>query len=111
MFAVACYFVFCLKTINYINGMRFLALMKAKITSFRGSHRRKYNNHMILQVEGVDSKEKASELVGKEVSWKSPAGKEIKGKVSGAHGSKGAVRAIFETGMPGQSLNTIVEVK
>jgi len=29
----------------------------------------------------------------------------IKGKISGVHGSNGVVRAIFETGLPGQAIN------
>ena len=51
------------------------------------------------------------EFVGKEVVWKSPAGKEIKGKVSGVHGNKGVVRVIFEKGLPGQAIATEVEIK
>jgi large subunit ribosomal protein L35Ae len=43
--------------------------------------------------------------------WKSPKGKEINGKVASAHGNKGAVRVIFEKGLPGQSLGNNVEVK
>ncbi len=65
---------------------------------------------MIVVVKGVDGKEKASELVGKAVSWKSPAGKEIKGKVRSAHGNKGAVRVLFETGMPGQAIGDKVVI-
>jgi large subunit ribosomal protein L35Ae len=65
---------------------------------------------MIVKISGVDSKEKASALVGKKASWKSPAGKEIKGTITGAHGGKGAVRASFETGMPGQSVGTKVAI-
>ena len=68
-------------------------------------------NHMVIHAEGVESREKAKVLVGKEVTWKSPAGKEIKGKVSSAHGNKGNIRVIFETGMPGQSLANKVEIK
>ena len=52
-----------------------------------------------------------SKLVGKEVQWKSPAGKIIKGKISDAHGNKGLVRAIFESGLPGQAITTEIEVK
>ena len=66
---------------------------------------------MIVYLSGTDKREKAAELIGKEVVWKSPAGKEIKGKVASAHGNKGAVRVIFETGMPGQSLGNKVEIK
>ena len=82
--------------------------MEATIANFRKSVHGQKNNHMVLYLKGVDSKDKAKALIGKSVSWKSPAGKEIKGKVSQIHGNKGAVRAIFEIGMPGQSVGTKV---
>ena len=85
--------------------------MEAVIVNFRGSRRVKKGNHMIVQVNGVDSKEKASKLVGKKVVWKTSAGKAISGKVASIHGSNGALRVIFETGMPGQSLGTKVAVE
>ncbi len=85
--------------------------MKGVIINFRSSRHRQKHNHMVIEVEGVDSKEKAAELVDKKVIWKSPANKELVGKVSGAHGNKGAVRAIFETGMPGQSVGQVVEIQ
>ncbi len=66
---------------------------------------------MIVYLSDISNREKASGLVGKEVVWKSPAGKEINGKVASAHGNKGAVRVIFEKGLPGQSLSTKVEIK
>lgn len=67
---------------------------------------------MIIGVEGVDSREKAEKLVGKIVSWFSPGKekKEIKGEIRSAHGNSGAVRAIFETGMPGQSVGQKVKI-
>ena len=85
--------------------------MEAVIVNFRSSRTRQKDNHMILQAAEVDSKEKAEKLVGKKVVWKSPAGKELTGKIASAHGSKGAVRAIFDTGMPGQSLGTNVSIE
>ena len=88
----------------------FLGNMKGTIINFRGGRHTQYKNHMVIVVEGVDSKEKANELVGKQVVWKSPAGKELKGEVKAAHGTKGAIRAIFETGMPGQSVGNSVSV-
>ena len=65
---------------------------------------------MIVQVEGYSDKEKAKELVGKAVKWTSPAGKELKGKVAAVHGNSGAIRVIFETGMPGQAVGTKVTI-
>ena len=66
---------------------------------------------MILKVSGVASREDANKLVGKTVVWRSPAGKEIKGEVRSAHGNSGAIRVLFETGMPGQAIGSKVELK
>ena len=85
--------------------------MKGVIVNFRSSRHTQKGNHMIILVEGVESREKADALVGKQVVWTSPAKKEIKGKVASAHGSKGVVRAIFETGMPGQAVGTEVKIE
>ena len=81
----------------------------AVIVNFRGGRHTQKNNQMVVSV--ADDKEKAKALVGKHVIWKSPAGKELKGKITQLHGSKGAVRVLFETGMPGQSVGTEVEIK
>lgn len=87
--------------------------MKARITNFRGSRRIKSGNQMIIEIEGVDSKAKAEKIIGKTISWTAPGKKKttIKGKISAAHGNKGCVRAIFEKGMPGQSLGTEVKIE
>ena len=67
---------------------------------------------MILKPAGVDSKEEASKLAGKKVIWTSLSGKKLEGKISAAHGGKGAVRAIFaDKGLPGQALGKVVEVE
>jgi large subunit ribosomal protein L35Ae len=87
--------------------------MKGIIVNFRGSMRIKRGNQMIVQPEGVDTKDKAKALVGKTVSWTSPGKqkKVIKGKISAIHGGKGCVRVLFETGMPGQSLGQEVKIE
>ena len=87
--------------------------MNGVIVNFRGSKRRKTGNQMVIEVEGVDNKDKAKKLVGKKVSWLAPGKKNttIKGKVSSAHGNKGAGRALFERGLPGQSLGTKVLIE
>lgn len=85
--------------------------MEGQITSFRRGMRTISHNQMIVKVSGIDSKEKATALVGKAASWKSPAGKEIRGTITNVHGGKGCVRASFETGMPGQSVGTKVAIQ
>lgn len=84
--------------------------MEAQITSFRRGRKTQYNNQMIIQAKGIDNKEKAAALVGKKVVWTSPAKKEIKGEVRSTHGGKGAVRVLFEKGMPGQSVGDKVSI-
>ena len=85
--------------------------MEGKIIQFRRGRHRIHEKHFLIEVADLKSREDASKLVGKEVEWKSPSGKIIKGKVSGAHGNKGVVRAIFEKGLPGQAVTTNVEIK
>jgi len=87
--------------------------MEGIVAHFRGSRRRKSGNQMIVHLSDVDSREKAESMVGKKVTWTSPGKekKQISGKVSAAHGNSGAVRVIFERGMPGQSLGEQVKVE
>jgi large subunit ribosomal protein L35Ae len=85
--------------------------MEGIIVNFRGGLHTQYNDQMIVQAEGVDSKEKATKLVSKAVIWTSPAGKDIKGEIRSAHGNKGCLRVLFEKGMPGQAIGSKVKIE
>jgi len=85
--------------------------MQGTIVNFRRGRRTQKTTHIIIHINDFDKREKASKLAGKNVVWKSPAGKEIKGIVASAHGNKGAIRAIFEKGLPGQSIGGKVDIK
>lgn len=84
--------------------------MNGIIVNFRQGRHTRFDNHMIVKPEGCSSKEDAEKLVGKKVVFNTGK-KDMAGKVSGAHGNKGAVRVIFETGMPGQSLGQVVKIE
>lgn len=84
--------------------------MKGIVVQFRRGRKVVHERHFLLDL-GLNSREEAKKLAGKEVEWKSSAGKVIKGKISDAHGNKGLVRAIFERGLPGQAVTTEIEVK
>ena len=84
--------------------------MEGVIAHFRRGRRTQTNNQMIIYIDGIDSREKAGKITGKMVTFKTEGGKEINGKVAAAHGNKGAVRVIFERGMPGQSLGEMVNL-
>jgi large subunit ribosomal protein L35Ae len=85
--------------------------MKAKVIQFRRGRHTYKPRHFLLEIEGTKNRKDAEKFIGKNVEWKSPAGKIIQGKIAGAHGNNGIVRAIFEKGLPGQAVTTEVEIK
>ena len=85
--------------------------MEALLHNFRGGKHTKYNNQMIALVDSIKSRNDATKLEGKKVSWKTSSGKIINGYISRPHGNKGALRIVFEKGMPGQSINTKINIE
>lgn len=85
--------------------------MTGKVIQFRRGRHVIHERHFLIEIDEVSNREEAGKFAGKEVVWKSPAGKIIKGKISGAHGNKGIIKAIFEKGLPGQAITTLVEIK
>jgi len=84
--------------------------MEGIVVSFRRGKKTYTPKHFLIQPLGCDSKEKAVKLVGKKVTWTTPSGKVLAGKIAAAHGRKGVVRAIFEIGLPGQAIATAVNI-
>jgi large subunit ribosomal protein L35Ae len=81
------------------------------VMNFRRGKQTYKPRHFLIQVDGIGSRKEAALLVGRNVTWKSSAGKIIKGKIAAAHGGNGVVRAIFERGLPGQALTQRVEIE
>ena len=84
--------------------------MKARVIQFRRGRKTVTEKHFILDV-GTKNRKDAGKFIGKSVEWKSSSGKLFRGKISSPHGNRGLVRAIFEKGLPGQSIGTYTEVK
>ena len=85
--------------------------MEGLLTNFRRSAHHQTTHHLLIHVDGYDTRVKSEKLLGKKVTWKSPAGKEIKGEIKAVHGNKGIVRAIFEKSLPGQAIAQKVKVE
>ncbi len=85
--------------------------MEGIIVNYRRGRKTQTTNQMVITIPGVD-KEAALKLVGKKVVYtcEGKSKKTISGTVSAAHGNKGAVRAHFETGMPGQAIGQKVVI-
>lgn len=90
--------------------------MDATILSFRRGRHTQRTNQFLLEIEGVDSRAKASKFIGKKVVWKSRTRskdkkpKEILGKITSCHGNNGVLRARFSRGLPGEAVTTKVEI-
>ena len=85
--------------------------MEGLINNFRQGRHTQKCHHIIITIDKVEKREQAAKLVGKKVVFKTQTGKEIKGEIRSAHGNSGAVRAIFERGLPGQSVGQKVKVE
>jgi len=81
--------------------------MKGIIVNYKGGKHTQVTNQMIITVESVSTKEEAAKLVGKTIVYNTGK-KDIKGEVRSAHGNSGALRVLFETGMPGQAIGKSV---
>lgn len=80
------------------------------IKNFRLGSGTQKSGHYVITVEGYDKK-KASALIGRGVAWKTDSGRFIHGKINGVHGDKGALKAQFSRGLPGQAIGTEVLIK
>lgn len=83
--------------------------MKGRILGYRGGKRTQFKRQMIVELK-IGDKE-TQEFLGKEVVWKNPKGKEIRGEVTKEHGNKRKVIVNFEKGLPGQAINDEVQVE
>ncbi|MFO8017492.1 MAG: 50S ribosomal protein L35ae [Promethearchaeia archaeon] len=85
--------------------------MKGIISNYRQGRHTIHPKQCILVFPEIETRNEANKLIGRTVVWVSETGKELKGKISRAHGNSGAVRAHFkEGGVPGQALGTRVKI-
>ncbi|MFH1588898.1 MAG: 50S ribosomal protein L35ae [Candidatus Diapherotrites archaeon] len=84
--------------------------MKAMIINYRRGVNTQNTYQMVLEPQGVKDRKEASALIGKTCIYKTISGKEMRGKVSGLHGTKIAVKARFEKPLPGESIGKTLEI-
>jgi len=85
-------------------------MMHGILKNYRRGRNTQHPTQYIVEVDGIETRAKASTLNGKKVTWKSVAEKAITGKIMAAHGNSGAVRVKFDKGLPGQAIGTRVSV-
>jgi len=77
--------------------------MEGTILNFRLSRHNKNQNQVIVEVDGIVSREDAKKLIGKKVILELNGKKKI-GKVVRPHGNKGRVLVRFRSGLSGYVL-------
>ncbi|MFX1367058.1 MAG: 50S ribosomal protein L35ae [Promethearchaeota archaeon] len=82
--------------------------LKGVVTSYRRGKHLQHPNQVLLLFDEIKTRAGAASLVGRKVRWTSSEGREFLGKVLGAHGNGGVVRAKFRTNLPGQAIGTPV---
>jgi large subunit ribosomal protein L35Ae len=75
--------------------------MEGIIVNYRRGKRTVHPHQIILE---FPEEKNPGSLIGRKVFWKSSSGKQLHGKIVALHGKKGAVRARFSAGLPGQAL-------
>ncbi len=75
------------------------------------NYRVKYTKEVVVLIPEVKSRREAVKLIGKKVVWIDEKGKEWEGKITGAHGNGGAVRAKFPVPLPPKALGKVVKIE
>lgn len=84
--------------------------MEGLISNFCRNRHTTSPNQMVVLVKDLTTREAAAKLVGKKVIYNTGK-KDITGEIRSAHGNKGALRVLFETGMPGQAIAQKVTIQ
>ena len=83
--------------------------MNGIIVNYKIGKHTQTTNQMIIKISDIKTREAAAKLVGKKVVYNTGS-KDITGEVRSAHGNSGALRVLFETGMPGQAIGKKVAI-
>ncbi len=79
--------------------------MEARIVGFRGSDRHPDNRHCIVET----SDKNPASLIGQRVSWRTPSGMPISGKIIATH-ARDKLIARFSHGLPGIALGSVLTI-
>ncbi len=74
------------------------------------NYRIKYTKEVVILIPEIKSRREAVKLIGKKVVWIDEKGKEWEGKIVGAHGNNGAIRAKFTVPLPPKALGKVVKI-
>jgi large subunit ribosomal protein L35Ae len=88
-----------------------MALKKAVFTGYRGGLRTQRNKQILVKIDRIDTRDKATKYIGRKVVWRNQKGNTLIGKITGVHGRNGVLKARFKKGLPGQAMGAELEVR
>lgn len=88
-------------------------MVKVIFVNYLGGRHTRQNKQILVKIDQIDDEKNAAKYIGRKVTWKSPSGNILTGKITGILGGNGVLKAIFRKGLPGQAIGkelTIVEL-
>ncbi len=76
-------------------------MVKAIFLGYSGGRHTRRNKQILVKIENFDNKG-AAQYIGKKVTWKSPSGNILTGKIVNIRGGNGVLKVMFRKGLPGQ---------
>ncbi len=80
------------------------------VLGYRRGSNTQYENQVLLKIDGVSDRSKASQLIGWKVLFVDNKGNRFYGKIVGVHGGKGVVIGVFKPNLPGQAIGKNIYV-
>ena len=77
---------------------------KAIFVNYWGGRHTKRNKQILIKIDQVDDNNKAAKYIGRKVTWKSPSGNTLTGKIISVRGGNGVLKARLRKGLPGQAI-------
>jgi len=74
------------------------------------NYRIAYTKEVIVHIPEIETKKQAGKLIGKKAIWTNHNKKEHTGKITGIHGSSGAIKIKFKRALPSNALGKIVKI-
>ena len=86
-------------------------MVKAQFVGYRRGLKSKQRSYQILlQIENVNSRDEASQYVGKQICWTSPSKRKYKGRIVGFHGGNGTVKVLMKKVPPSKAIGASVNI-
>ncbi|NOZ81997.1 MAG: hypothetical protein GXO63_02495 [Candidatus Micrarchaeota archaeon] len=75
------------------------------------NYRMAYTKEAVVRIPGITNKREARKLIGRKAVWTDEKKRQYVGKVTGVHGSTGAIRVKFKAPLPPKALGKVIVIE